>query len=174
MAHTYSYLYNIPTTGLRFFTVYGPWGRPDMALFIFTKSILNNQPIQVFNNGNMQRDFTYVADIVESIKRLIPCVPVSNPSFSGLKPDPSTSKAPYRLFNIGNNSPVKLMDFIHAIEEQTSKKADIQYLPLQAGDVPSTFADVTSLYDMINFRPSTSIHEGIRNFIQWYREYYHI
>ncbi len=174
MAHTYSYLYNIPTTGLRFFTVYGPWGRPDMALFLFTKAILEGKPIEVFNNGNMQRDFTYISDIVESIRRLIPIIPSGNPAFSGLKPDPSTSKAPYKVHNIGNNSPVRLMDFISAIENQIGTKAQIDFKPMQAGDVPATFADVTSLFDMINFRPQTSIEEGVSNFIAWYREYYKI
>ncbi len=172
MAHTYSYLYNIPTTGLRFFTVYGTWGRPDMALFIFMKGILAGEPIQAFNNGNMQRDFTYIDDIVESIKRLLPCVPTPDESFSRAEPNPSTSIAPYRIFNIGNNNPVKLMDFIHAIEDEAGKKAIIEYLPLQPGDVPSTYADVASLYNMINFKPATSIREGIKKFTEWYREYY--
>jgi len=172
MAHTYSYLYNIPTTGLRFFTVYGPWGRPDMALFIFMKNILAGEPIQAFNNGNMLRDFTYIDDITESIKRLLPCVPAPDETFSRAEPNPSTSIAPYRIFNIGNNNPVKLMDFIHAIEDEAGMKAQIEFMPLQPGDVPSTYADVTSLYDMINFKPSTSIREGIKKFTEWYMEYY--
>jgi UDP-glucuronate 4-epimerase len=172
MAHTYSYLYNIPTTGLRFFTVYGPWGRPDMALFIFTKNILEGKPINVFNNGHMQRDFTYVNDIVESIKRLLPNIPEGSKDFSGLSPDPSISPAPYRIFNIGNNSPVKLMDFIHNVEKQLGMKAEINYMPLQAGDVPSTYADVTSLFETINFKPQTTVEEGIRNFVSWYKEYF--
>jgi UDP-glucuronate 4-epimerase len=172
MAHTYSYLYKIPTTGLRFFTVYGPWGRPDMALFIFTKNILEGNPIEVFNNGHMQRDFTYVADIVESIKRLVPLAPQGNKDFSGLYPDPSSSPAPYRVFNIGNNSPVKLMDFITNIEEQLGVKAKIEYKPLQMGDVPSTYADVTSLFETIDFKPQTTVTEGIRNFVSWYRDYF--
>ena len=172
MAHTYSYLYNIPTTGLRFFTVYGPWGRPDMALFIFTKNILAGEPIQVFNNGNMQRDFTYIDDITESIKRLLPCVPTGDATFSKAKPNPSTSPAPYRIFNIGNNNPVKLMDFVHAIEKESGKEAQIEFMPLQPGDVPSTYADVTSLYEMINFKPATTIAEGIKRFTAWYKDYY--
>jgi UDP-glucuronate 4-epimerase len=174
MAHTYSYLYNIPTTGLRFFTVYGPWGRPDMALFIFTKAMLEGKPIEVFNNGNMQRDFTYVADIVESIRRLIPKVPESNPNFSGQNPNPSISIAPYSIYNIGNNSPVKLMDFIAAIEKQTGIKAQINFKPMQAGDVPATYADVSSLFEKIDFKPQTTVEQGITNFIKWYREYYSV
>lgn len=174
MAHTYSYLYQLPTTGLRFFTVYGPWGRPDMALFIFTKKILAGEPIEVYNNGNMQRDFTYVDDIVESIKRLIPNIPEGDPTFSGKNPNPSRSIAPYRVFNIGNNSPVKLMDFVHAIEEETGKKAIIDFQPLQPGDVPATYADVSSLYETINFKPQTSIQQGISNFVNWYKEYFKV
>lgn len=174
MAHTYSYLYKIPTTGLRFFTVYGPWGRPDMALFIFTKNILEGKPIEVYNDGHMQRDFTYVDDIVESIKRLIPIAPKENPDFDRLNPDPSSSSAPYRVFNIGNNSPVKLMDFITNIEEQLGVKAKIEFMPLQMGDVPSTYADVTSLFETINFKPETSVQQGISNFVSWYRDFFKI
>lgn len=174
MAHTYSYLYEIPTTGLRFFTVYGPWGRPDMALFIFTKNILEGNPIDVYNYGKMKRDFTYIDDIVEAINRLVPNVAQKDEQFSGKNPDPSKSVAPYRLHNIGNNSPVKLMDFIEAIEEKTGYKAEKNYMPLQPGDVPATYADVTELYDEVNFKPKTSIKEGISNFIDWYREYYQV
>lgn len=174
MAHTYSYLFNLPTTGLRFFTVYGPWGRPDMALFIFTKKIIAGEPLAVYNNGNMQRDFTYIDDIVESIKRLIPNIPGGDPEFSGKNPNPSKSIAPYRVFNIGNNSPVKLMDFVHAIEEEIGKKAIIDFQPLQPGDVPSTYADVNSLFETIDFKPQTSIKQGISNFVRWYKDYYKV
>ena len=172
MAHTYSYLYAIPTTGLRFFTVYGPWGRPDMALFMFAKNILAGKPIDVFNNGNMLRDFTYVDDIVESITRLLPKIPQPDTNFSGIEPNPSTSPAPYHIYNIGNNSPVKLMDFIHEIENVLDKKAIINYMPLQPGDVPETYADVSSLFDMIDFKPQTQVKDGIRNFVTWYLDYY--
>ena len=172
MAHTYSYLYKIPTTGLRFFTVYGPWGRPDMALFLFTKALLEGNPIDVFNNGNMQRDFTYVDDIVESIRRLLPIIPDGDKNFSGTHPDPSKSVAPYRVHNIGNNSPVKLMDFVAAIEKETGVKAVINFKPLQPGDVPATFADVTSLFELIDFKPKTSVEDGISRFVNWYRDYY--
>lgn len=172
MAHTYSHLYGLPTTGLRFFTVYGPWGRPDMALFLFTKAIINNEPIKIFNNGNMMRDFTYVDDIVESISRLIQRKPEPNPQWDGKKPDPGTSYSPYKVYNIGNNSPVNLMDFINAIEEKLGIEAKKEFLPLQAGDVPETYADVKDLYRDVNFKPETSIKDGISNFIDWYREYY--
>ena len=172
MAHTYSYLYSLPTTGLRFFTVYGPWGRPDMALFMFTKNILEGKPIDVFNNGNMLRDFTYVDDIVESIARLIPKIPQPDKNFSGQEPNPSTSHAPYRIYNIGNNSPVKLMDFIREIENVLGKKAIINYMPLQPGDVPETYADVSSLFETIDFKPQTQVKDGIRNFVNWYLDYY--
>ncbi|RYD77500.1 MAG: NAD-dependent epimerase [Sphingobacteriales bacterium] len=170
MAHTYSNLFKIPTTGLRFFTVYGPWGRPDMALFIFAKSIMEGKTIDVFNNGEMQRDFTYVDDIVESISRLVPCAPAPVDKIT----NPSRSTAPYTVFNIGNNSPVRLMDFVHAIEEHTGIKADINYMPLQPGDVPATYADVQSLFDTIDFKPQTTIKQGISNFVKWYREYYKV
>ncbi len=166
MAHTYSYLFNIPTTGLRFFTVYGPWGRPDMALFKFTKNILENKPIEVYNNGNMQRDFTYVDDIIKAITLLIPKAPEANIS--------ETTPAPYRLFNIGNGSPVKLMDFVAAIEQELQCKAKITFLPLQPGDVVSTHADTTALYKLIHFKPQTSIQMGIKKFIEWYRWYYQV
>jgi UDP-glucuronate 4-epimerase len=174
MAHTYSQLYDIPTTGLRFFTVYGPWGRPDMALFLFTKAILNGEPIKVFNNGNMMRDFTYVDDIVESIYRLTSKPAKPNPEWSGANPDPGTSYAPYKVYNIGNNSPVKLMDFIEAIEEKLGIEAKKEFLPLQAGDVPQTYADVEDLFRDVDFRPQTSIKDGIGNFIDWYLDYYKI
>ncbi len=172
MAHTYSYLYNLPTTGLRFFTVYGPWGRPDMALFLFTKAILNHQPIQVFNNGNMQRDFTYIDDIVEGVVRVMKNIPAADPDWSPAAPTPSSSCAPYRLYNIGNNQPVALMEFVRAIETAIGKKAAIEYLPLQPGDVPATYADVNDLIKDTGFKPSTPIHKGIQNFIDWYLGYY--
>jgi UDP-glucuronate 4-epimerase len=174
MAHTYSHLFDLPTTGLRFFTVYGPWGRPDMALFLFTRAIINNEPIKVFNNGNMQRDFTYVDDIVESIFRLTKSPARPNKKWSGLNPDPGTSYAPYRVFNIGNNNPINLMDFITAIEEKLGIEAKKEFLPLQAGDVPSTFADVEDLIREVNFKPKTQIKDGITNFIDWYIDYYEV
>ena len=172
MAHTYSYLYNLPTTGLRFFTVYGPWGRPDMALFLFTRAMLNNDPINVFNNGNMQRDFTYIDDIVEGVIRVMNRIPETNPDWSSDRPDPSSSCAPYRLYNIGNNQPVALMDFIKAIETALGKKATIKYLPLQPGDVPATYADVSDLIADTGFKPSTPVPQGIQNFVDWYLDYY--
>lgn len=172
MAHTYSSLYNIPTTGLRFFTVYGPWGRPDMALFMFTKNIIEGKPINVFNNGEMMRDFTYVEDIVESISRLIDKPAQPNSEWSGAKPDPGTSYAPYKIYNIGNNSPVRLMDFIEAIEEKVGKKAIKNFMPLQSGDVPATYADVTDLFAEINFQPETNIKDGVGKFVDWYVDYY--
>lgn len=174
MAHTYSYLFELPTTGLRFFTVYGPWGRPDMALFLFTKAILEGKPIDVFNNGNMQRDFTYIDDIVEGISRVIFSVPPKNESWTGSNPDPSSSIAPYKIYNIGNNSPVKLMDFIKAIEEKLGKVAEKNYLPMQNGDVPATYANVDSLIEDLNYKPSTNVNEGISSFVTWYRNYYKI
>ena len=172
MAHTYSYLYNLPTTGLRFFTVYGPWGRPDMALFLFTKAILNNEPIKVFNNGDMQRDFTYIDDIVEGVVRVMNTIPEADPDWTSDKPNPSSSCVPYKLYNIGNNQPVALMAFIEAIEKAIGKKAVKEYLPLQAGDVPATYADVNDLIKDTGFKPATSIVEGINNFVKWYKEYY--
>ncbi len=172
MAHTYSYLYGLPTTGLRFFTVYGPWGRPDMALFLFTKAILNDEPIKIFNNGNMQRDFTYIDDIVEGVVRVLETIPQADPSWSSLHPDPSGSCVPYKLYNIGNNQPVALMEFVRAIEQALGKTAVKEYLPLQAGDVPATYADVDDLIQDTGFKPSTTIHEGIGKFIDWYRSYY--
>jgi UDP-glucuronate 4-epimerase len=174
MAHTYSALFNLPTTGLRFFTVYGPYGRPDMALFLFTKAILENKPIDVFNNGKMRRDFTYVSDIVESISRLVPKVAKPNSSWNGMNPDPATSFAPYRVFNIGNNAPVELLRFIEVIEEKLGKKATKNFLPLQDGDVPETFADVEDLMKEVDFKPSTPIETGIGKFIDWYLDYYKI
>ena len=172
MAHTYSYLYNIPTTGLRFFTVYGPWGRPDMALFLFTKAILEGKPIDVYNNGNMQRDFTYIDDIVEGVVRVIDKIPTSDITWKGTKPNPSTSVAPYKIFNIGNSNPVKLMDFIDAIEKSLGLKAKKNFLPLQPGDVPSTWADVEDLWANVSFKPSTTVQQGISNFVRWYKDYY--
>lgn len=171
-AHTYSHLYGLPTTGLRFFTVYGPWGRPDMALFLFTKAIVNDEPIDVFNHGNMMRDFTYVDDIVESIMRLTKRPAQPNPEWTGADPDPGSSYAPYKVYNIGNNSPVKLMEFIEAIENKLGKKAKKNYLPLQAGDVPETYANVEDLFRDIDFQPQTKIQDGVNKFIDWYLEYY--
>ncbi len=174
MAHTYSYLYDIPVSGLRFFTVYGPWGRPDMALFIFTKKILSGETIDVFNNGQHKRDFTYIDDIVEGVVRVTDSVATSNPDWNSGKPDPATSKAPYRLYNIGNNTPVELMYFIELIENNLNKKADKNYLPLQPGDVPATYANVDALIDYVDYSPSTSIESGIENFINWYKDYYKV
>lgn len=174
MAHTYSALYNLPTTGLRFFTVYGPYGRPDMALFIFTKAILEGQPIDVYNHGKMRRDFTYVDDIVEAIARLVPAVPEPNPSWTGMEPDPASSFAPYKIYNIGNNSPVELLHFIEVIEEKLGKKAIKNMMPLQEGDVPATYADVDDLMRDVDFKPATSIEDGIGKFIEWYKEYFKI
>jgi UDP-glucuronate 4-epimerase len=172
MAHTYSALYNLPTTGLRFFTVYGPYGRPDMALFIFTKAILEGKPIDVYNHGKMKRDFTFIDDIVEGIVRLLPTVPESDSTWNGTNPDAATSFAPYRLYNIGNNSPVELLRFIEVIEENLGKKAVKNLLPIQEGDVPETFADVDALTKAVGFKPATSIEEGIGKFVAWYKEYY--
>ena len=172
MAHTYSHLYGLPTTGLRFFTVYGPWGRPDMALFLFTKAIMNNEPIKVFNNGKMQRDFTYVADIVEGIKRVILNPAKSNPNWTGKQPDSGTSVAPYTVYNIGNNNPVELMDFIKAIEKFLGKEAQKIMLPLQDGDVPATYANVEDLINILGYKPETGIDFGIRAFSDWYLKYY--
>ncbi len=174
LAHSYSSLYNLPTTGLRFFTVYGPWGRPDMALFKFTKSILAGEPIDVFNYGNHRRDFTYVDDIVEGVIRVLDQVAVANPTWSGMEPDSATSYAPYRLYNIGNNQPVELMKYIQVLEACLGKKAEMNLLPLQPGDVPDTFADVQDLIDDLGYRPDTPIEVGISNFVQWYRQYYRV
>lgn len=172
MAHTYSALYALPTTGLRFFTVYGPHGRPDMALFLFTKAILDGKPIDVYNNGKMKRDFTYVDDIVEGIVKLIPKIPQPNTDWNGLNPDPASSFAPYRIYNIGNNQPVELMHFIEVLEEKLGKKAVKNFMPIQGGDVQETFADIDDLTKEINFKPSTSIEEGISKFVDWYLAYY--
>lgn len=172
MAHTYSHLYNLPTTGLRFFTVYGPWGRPDMALFKFTKAIVNEEPIDIYNHGNMMRDFTYVDDIVESISRLVEKPATPNPNWEGSNPDPSSSYAPYKIYNIGNNSPVRLMEFIEAIENKTGKIAIKNFMDLQPGDVPETYANVEDLFNAINFKPSTQIQDGVNKFVDWYLEYY--
>lgn len=172
MAHSYSHLYRLPTTGLRFFTVYGPWGRPDMALFLFAKAILEGEPIKIFNHGKMQRDFTYIDDIVESLVRLIPCVPRGNPNWSGDVPDPATSFAPYQLYNIGNNSPVDLMHMIAVLEECLGKKAIKEFLPMQPGDVPKTYADVDDLVEKVGFQPNTPIEVGVKKFVDWYRSFY--
>jgi UDP-glucuronate 4-epimerase len=173
MAHTYSHLYGIPTTGLRFFTVYGPWGRPDMALFLFTKAILAGKPIQVFNNGNMQRDFTYVDDIVEGIIRVTDQPAMANTDWDASFPDPGTSSAPYRLYNIGNSKPVLLMDFIEAIEKALGKTATKELLPMQPGDVAATYADIEDLIESVDYRPQTPVQDGINNFITWYLEHMH-
>jgi len=174
MAHTYSHLFNLPTTGLRFFTVYGPWGRPDMALFIFTRAILAGEPIDVYNNGNMQRDFTYVDDIAEGIVRVIDNPAKPNPDWSSAAPDPGSSPAPYKIYNIGNSSPVKLLDFIGAIEKALGKTAQKNLMPIQPGDVPATWADVNDLIQDFNYRPSTSIEQGVKKFVAWYREFYKV
>jgi UDP-glucuronate 4-epimerase len=172
MAHTYSHLYRIPTTGLRFFTVYGPWGRPDMALFKFTHNILAGKPIDVFNYGNHRRDFTYIDDIVEGVLRVLDRVPEPNPEWSGDMPDSATSTAPYRLYNIGNNQPVELMRYIEVLEACLGKEAEKNMLPLQAGDVPATYADVADLVRDVDYKPDMSIEQGIANFVDWYRDYY--
>jgi len=172
MAHTYSHLYGLPCTGLRFFTVYGPWGRPDMALFLFTDAILKGQPIQVFNHGRMQRDFTYIDDIVEGVVRVMGRLPVPNPAWSGDRPDPGTSYAPYKIYNIGNNQPVELNAFIATIESVLGRTAQKEFLDMQPGDVPATFADVDDLMADVGFKPATPIREGIERFIAWYKSYY--
>lgn len=172
MAHTYSHLYNLPTTGLRFFTVYGPWGRPDMALFLFTRAILEGKPIDVFNNGNHRRDFTYIDDIVEGVTRTLDKIATPNDHWTGDKPDPGTSKAPFRVYNIGNNNPVNLMDYIETLENALGRKAIKNLLPLQPGDVPDTYADVQDLVKDVGYKPETTIQEGIGNFVTWYKEYY--
>lgn len=174
MAHTYSHLYNLPTTGLRFFTVYGPWGRPDMALFLFTKAILEGQPIKVFNHGKMRRDFTYIDDIVEGVFRTSENIASPNPNWSSDKPDPGTSKAPYRVYNIGNNEPVELNYFIETIEKAIGRQAVKEMLPMQPGDVPATYADIDDLANDVGFRPKTPIEKGVQNFVDWYREYYQV
>ena len=171
-AHTYSNLYNLPTTGLRFFTVYGPWGRPDMALFKFTKAILNNENLKVFNYGNHKRDFTYIDDIVEGVIRVLDKTAQPNKKWSSKSPDPGSSFAPWRVYNIGNNNPVKLNDYINAIEKATGIKAKKELLPLQPGDVPETYADITDLEADLNYKPVTKIEEGVKNFVDWYKSYY--
>ncbi len=172
MAHTYSHLYGLPTTGLRFFTVYGPWGRPDMAAFIFVRKILAGEPIEVFNYGKMRRDFTFVSDIVEGVIRVLDNVAKKNVEWDGANPDPGTSLAPYRLYNIGNHSPVELLHMIEVLEACLGKKAEKKMMPLQLGDVPETFADVDDLVRDVNFKPSTSIEDGLAQFVEWYRGYY--
>ncbi|OQY03287.1 MAG: NAD-dependent epimerase [Planctomycetales bacterium 4572_13] len=172
MAHTYSHLFGLPTTGLRFFTVYGPWGRPDMALFLFTKAILEGKPIDVFNHGKMRRDFTFVDDIIEGVIRVIDHPPAGRSDWSGKTPDPSCSKAPYKIYNIGNSNPVELMDFIKAIEQALGKEAQKNMMPLQPGDVPATWADVSDLVEDLGYKPATSIADGVQRFIAWYREFY--
>ncbi|MGZ6293147.1 MAG: NAD-dependent epimerase [Syntrophales bacterium] len=174
MAHAYASLYELPCTGLRFFTVYGPWGRPDMALFLFTRAILEDRPIDVYNAGKMQRDFTYIDDIIEGVFRVTERIPESDAKWRGDKPDPSTSFAPYKIYNIGNNRPVELLDFINVIEKVLGKKARMNLLPMQPGDVPSTYADVDDLMKDVSFKPATTIEDGIRRFIEWYRDYYKV
>jgi UDP-glucuronate 4-epimerase len=172
MAHTYSHLYQLPTTGLRFFTVYGPWGRPDMALFKFTRSILEDQPIDVYNYGNHRRDFTYIDDIVEGVVRVLDTVPQPDPAWTAVAPDPATSSAPYRVYNIGNNQPVELMRYIEVLESCLEKDAEKNFLPLQQGDVPHTYADVAALVEAVGYQPATTVENGVSRFVQWYREYY--
>jgi len=174
MAHTYAHLFNIPCTGLRFFTVYGPWGRPDMALFLFTKAALENRSIKVFNNGNMLRDFTYIDDIVEGLLRVVKKPASIDPKWSEEKPNPSSSSAPYKIYNIGNSSPVKLIEFIKAIENNLNLEIKKEFLPIQPGDVEATYADIADLFNDFNYKPSMSVQQGIDNFISWYREFYRI
>lgn len=174
MAHTYSHLYGLPTTGLRFFTVYGPWGRPDMALFLFTKAILEGKPIDVYNHGQMQRDFTYIDDIVEGVIRTSDHTAEPNAAWDSNAPDPATSRAPYRIYNIGNNNPVELMTLIRTLEEALGREAEKRMLPMQPGDVPATYADVEALVQDVGFAPRTPITHGVREFVHWYRSYYNI
>lgn len=174
MAHTYSHLFGLPTTGLRFFTVYGPWGRPDMALFLFTKAIIESRPIDIFNHGNMIRDFTFVDDIVEGVVRVSDAVPEADPDYDRAVADPATSYAPYRVFNIGNNAPITLIEFVEAIEEAVGKPAIRNLMALQPGDVPSTYADVSKLQAAVGFKPETPVKEGIQRFVAWYRDYYRV
>mgnify|MGYP001256342359 FL=1 len=173
-AHAYAHLYRLPVTGLRFFTVYGPWGRPDMMMFLFTKAILEGKPIDVFNNGLMQRDFTYVDDIVESLYRVGLRIPAPNPNWDGLAPDPATSNAPYQIYNIGNHSPAKLLDVIAVLEKELGREATKNMLPMQPGDVPATFADVDDLARDVDFAPRTPIEVGVKRFVEWYRDYYRV
>ncbi len=172
MAHTYSNLYGLPTTGLRFFTVYGPWGRPDMALFLFTKAIMEGKKLQVFNYGKHRRDFTYIDDIVEGVIRTLDNVAQPNPDWSGKNPDSGTSKAPWRVYNIGNQNPVELMDYIQTLEKYLGKNAEKELLPLQPGDVPDTYADVEALVHDVGYKPATTIEQGIARFVAWYNDYY--
>ena len=172
MAHTYSHLFAVPTTGLRFFTVYGPWGRPDMALFLFTKAILEGRAIDVFNHGDMVRDFTYIDDIVEGVIRVLDKPAAANPAFDAIQPDPGSSNAPYRVFNIGNNQPVKLMAYIEALEAALGKVAEKNFLPMQPGDVPVTYADTSELDAWVGFKPNTAVMDGVAHFVDWYRNYY--
>ncbi len=174
MAHSYSHLFNLPTTGLRFFTVYGPWGRPDMALFKFTKNIIEDQPIPVFNHGNHTRDFTFISDIVEGVIRSSDQIAQPDPNWNSKNPDSSTSYAPFRIFNIGNNNPVKLIEYIHAIEKALGKEAILELLPLQPGDVPDTFADSSALEQMVGYKPSVSVEDGVKQFVDWYRDFYQV
>jgi UDP-glucuronate 4-epimerase len=174
MAHSYSHLYGLPTTGLRFFTVYGPWGRPDMALFKFTKSILANEPIKIFNHGKHRRDFTYIDDIVEGVIRVLDRTATSNEAWDGDQPDPGTSQAPYRIYNIGNSQPVELMDYVTALEKALGKIAQKEWLPIQPGDVPETHADVSNLREQFNYVPSTTVQEGINEFVAWYKDYFEL
>ena len=174
MAHTYSHLFDIPTTGLRFFTVYGPWGRPDMALFKFTRNILEGKPIDVFNYGKHRRDFTYIGDIVEGVIRVLDRVPGPNPEWDGDHPDPASSRAPYRIYNIGNNEPVELMHYIEVLEQCLGREAEKNMLPLQPGDVPDTYANVEDLVRDTGYQPSTSVEQGVKNFVDWYRGYYEV
>jgi UDP-glucuronate 4-epimerase len=174
MAHTYSHLYNLPTTGLRFFTVYGPWGRPDMSLFMFTRNIIEGKPIDVFNYGNHRRDFTYIDDIIEGVIRVIDKPAQVNPGWTGENPDPGTSQAPYRLYNIGNNNPVHLLKFIETLEKCLGKEAIKNLLPLQQGDVPDTYADVSDLANDLGYKPATLLEDGINNFVKWYKDFYKV
>jgi UDP-glucuronate 4-epimerase len=172
MAHTYSHLYNLPTSGLRFFTVYGPWGRPDMACFLFTKAIFAEEPIQVFNNGEMKRDFTYIDDIVNGILRVSRNYAEPSVSWNSLDPDPGTSSAPYRIYNIGNNKPILLNDFLEILQEEIGKKAIVEYLPLQPGDVVATYADIDDIQADVGYEPSTDVRTGLQNFVRWYKDFY--
>ncbi len=174
MAHTYAHLFGLPVTGLRFFTVYGPWGRPDMALFLFTRAILEGRPIDVFNNGNMERDFTYIDDIVEGVFRVIHNVPTANPAWDGDAPDPATSYCPYQIYNIGNNNKEKLMRYIEVLEECLGQKAEKNFMPMQPGDVPATYANVDDLVKNLDYKPGTTLEYGIERFVRWYKEYYKV
>jgi UDP-glucuronate 4-epimerase len=174
MAHSYAHLYGLPCTGLRFFTVYGPWGRPDMALFLFTKAILAGEPIKVFNHGHHKRSFTYIDDIAEGVIRALDDVPAANPGWDGMAPDPASSTAPYRIFNIGNEQPVELLHYIEVLEQCLGRKAQMELLPLQPGDVPDTEADMSSLAAAVGYSPRVPVEEGVANFVRWYREYYEV